>query len=145
MNENDYAAYKSEATPTDAPVVIHVGEVPGDDRTLVYGYSRTYDAEHNESTHTVHAYKRDGALHVVFYDHNGERVYAVSGASVAVEDFIPHKRAYPERCDVGFARLLRERGYPLNFTTFGAVGAFALGLFAGRLIEDTTVSAAKVR
>lgn len=140
MNENDFATYKTEGTPAATPVLIHADEVPGDDRTLVYGYSRAYDADFNESTYTVHAYKRDGELHVVFYNYEGTRIHAASGRSLPIEDFIPQKRAYPERCDLGFARLLRAKGHPLCFTTFGGAGSNSEGTFAGRFIEDTTIS-----
>lgn len=139
MTPDDLAAYHNETIdPEDA--IVAVDEVDGPDRTLVYGYSRAYDADHNETTHTVHLYKADGELHLVHYRNSGGNptiIKTFSGHQLLAKDCVPQKRAYPERCDLDFARLLRARGTELCFTTFGAAGAHSEGIFAGLLIHTT--------
>lgn len=136
MNGDEYAAYRAETKAFDGPVV-RVADVPGPDRTLVYGYSREFHSHFSESAHTVHVYKASGELHVVHYGREGERIFAASGAEVKVSDCLPLKRAYPERCDVGFARLVRALGQPLSFTNFDAARSARSGPFHGLLISET--------
>lgn len=137
MNLTEFETYQNEhATP--AKPTISVAEVPGADRTLVYGFGRTYDADYNEHTHTVHVYKADGLLHVHRYDRHGTRVEALSGTEVPAEVCVPAKRAYPERCDLDFARLLRGRGHALCFTRFDEGRAAMPGPFHGLMVEETT-------
>lgn len=137
MNIAEYEAYRTETITADEPTVA-ASEVPGPDRTLVYGYSRAYDAECNESTHTVHVYKRDGLLHVVYYQgRTGDQIFAQSGETLPAALCRPQKRAYPERSDVGFARLMRQRDTSLTFTTFDSLRG-GDGPFHGLFIEQTT-------
>lgn len=149
MTPEDLQAYRHEDIAPEI-VTVSIADVDGPDRTLVYGYSRAYDAQNNESTHTVHVYKADGELHVVHYRNNFDRVtgkdcaptiiHAASGVEVLASECVPQKRAYPERCDVAFARLLRNRGNELCFTTFGGAGANSEGIFAGLLISEVCPS-----
>lgn len=150
MTPEDLQAYRNEDVAPEI-ITVSIADVAGPDRTLVYGYSRAYDAEHNETTHTVHVYKAEGQLHIFHYRNNRDRVtgaaidptviYAVSGVEVLASECVPQKRAYPERCDLDFARLLRLRGNALCFTTFGGAGSASEGIFAGLLIPETTTSA----
>lgn len=145
MTPEDLQAYRNEDIAPEI-VTVSIGDVDGPDRTLVYGYSRAYDSEGNETTHTVHVYKADGQLHIFHYRSNWERgtgaaldptvIYAFSGTEVLASECVPQKRAYPERCDLAFARTLRHRGNELNFTTFGGAGAKSEGVFAGLLVSD---------
>lgn len=137
MDAHEYRTYL-DTKPAPREPVIGIVDVPGPDRTLVYGYSRTYDTDGNESTHTVHVYKQDNMLHAVFYRHDGERVMAVSERFLPVSLCAPKKRAYPERCDLSFARVMRARGETLSFTNFDETRKRGDGPFYGLLIDETT-------
>lgn len=96
----------------DSPssLVIHVSDVLGPDRTLVYGY--TIDRN------TFHAYKKDNELVVVIYDYGGNLIFRDKGSALEADVFVPSKRAYPERCDYPFALILRSYNVHLPFTVY---------------------------
>lgn len=94
------------------PTHIYVDNVPGADRTLLYGY--TCDRR------SFHIFKLSGELHRVIYDHN-ETVYEHTwGDRLVARDCIPDKRVYPESTDFIFAKLLKRREVNPTFLPFSA-------------------------
>ncbi|WP_315729884.1 hypothetical protein [Bradyrhizobium sp. SZCCHNRI2010] len=89
-----------------------VGVVPGDDRTLLYGY----DTDRN----TWHIFQSDGHLHkAVYFGSNREFIFKDSALEMDGRHLIPNKRLYAEACDYGFCLQLRRLGLYFSFTTFG--------------------------
>lgn len=77
------------------------------DRTLLYGYN------FNRITH--HSYIKDDEIVSVMYSYNEEPVKLdVDHNSI----YVPMKRIYPEASDYEFCKLLKEKGYHLNFLPF---------------------------
>lgn len=128
MNKSEYETYCVEGRK-DPVHVIDMSEVPGEDRTLVYGYTT--------QRNTFHVYKADGQLHVLIYDQDNRKVWYEADTSIQSERCVPDKRAYPERCDLGFARLMRERDCALPFTGFDSERTFLGQQFAGLLLDET--------
>lgn len=79
-------------------------------RTLVYGY------DVDRSTRHVYLDEK-GLIHAVVYDHDKLLKLHAFGA-VPIEVCRPSKRAYPERTDYEFAKLLATADNELCFTTF---------------------------
>lgn len=117
MDRNDFDTYRADETPLADPE-IHVSDIDGPDRTLVYGTA----VNSHGRLDTFHAYKADGELHVVIFKNLYEDGIVVMsythGASLPAKDMSPSKRAFPERTDLEFARLMRSRGTALCFTNF---------------------------
>lgn len=125
MTYDEYVALK---TPRSAPG-IHVSEVGGEDRTLIYGYTLGRSA--------FHAYKKDGELHVLVHDGEGRLpVCYVHGLWLNPEAFAPDKRAYPEDCDFEFCRLLQSRGVDVCFTTYREFSDNHNAAFKGLTAEE---------
>lgn len=84
-------------------------------KTLLYGY--TCERE------TFHVYIKDEKIYVVVYhqDYSQGKLRPRNMRQLTVtsnQDYVPDKRLYPERCDYGFCRLLKEKGIHLPFTTW---------------------------
>lgn len=131
MNVDEFAAY-TEHWADEAPNLpaISVTSVSGPDRTLVLGSTRSGD--------TVHVYKHDGRLHAVFYRPDGKCINSVSGTDLPLVACVPDGYAFPERCDVSFAHMLRHRGFVLCFAAFDEAAADRSTPFAGKLISETS-------
>lgn len=98
------------------------------DRTLVFGYTLDRD--------TVHAYLRDGEIHVVHYSHDRRLLHHVHGEEVAAADLVPSKRAYPNTTDYFTAVLLKQKGFPLSITTSPSVSDVGPNGYVGALVEE---------
>lgn len=96
--------------------IIKVSDLNGGDRTLLYGYDIDRD--------TWHIYLKDGRIHRHIYSHIGDEENKLrtlvheQQESWIVSNLIPNKRAYPERTDYEFARIVTERGGDISFTTY---------------------------
>lgn len=135
MTEEDF-----KSLPRTTETRPRIGDGPGPDRTLLYGYSSVTTKDGWENV-THHVYRQSGLLHVIAYvtPRAGEelpvesvrpeefdlasaanRLYAVhaSGETLPIDILIPRKRLYPEACDADFSRNLIEAGASLPFTTF---------------------------
>lgn len=100
------------------------------ERTLVYGY----DVDRN----TFHLFVRAGEIRRALYRRDGEDFELISMAS---GDFmpracVPNKRAYPERCDFEFCRLISERRITVPFTSFDDSGREFEGPFFGPVFDE---------
>jgi hypothetical protein len=77
------------------------------DRTLLFGFTPQRE--------TWHVYIMDGEIIIALYNRpsgrDPERIRPTSN-----EDYVPHKRLYPERCDFEFCFLLMRKGVSLPFT-----------------------------
>lgn len=117
MNVEEYATLIA-TTPVDP--TIKVADLTGGDRTLLYGYDIDRD--------TWHIYLKDGMIHRHIYSlRSYSEVYGHPvirtimhdmQESWTVVDLIPNKRAFPERTDYEFARIVKERGGDISFTTY---------------------------
>lgn len=80
------------------------------DRTLLYGY--------NSDGSDVHLYIEDNMFYLVKYFNKDVVENVVISCTMNIEDIIPSKRLYPERCDREFCILLKDKGISLDFTVF---------------------------
>lgn len=98
------------------------------DGTLMLGY-------HIDRS-TLHVYLEDGEIHAVTYvgGFDGIRFTNwVHGPSLAADELMPSKRAYPQHTNHRFACVMRELGHPLPFTSFDDTNAF--GTFRGERVS----------
>jgi hypothetical protein len=109
MNKSEYAAFDAEDANVIRPAVTarQLGDV---NRTLTYGY----DTDRN----TFHVYLHEGVLYAVYYDYDDKPFKTSSGPELPAELLRPNKRVHPEYTDIGFARIMRDLGFPLPFTTW---------------------------
>lgn len=109
MNE---AEYEQLSNITKHPLLLHISELADQsDRTLLYGYNL-------DGAGTVHVYVKDCKLNILIYNHDQHIMFERCGSELKIEDMIPSKRAFPERCDYHFCELVMEYGFKIPFTTF---------------------------
>ena len=109
MNE---AEYEQLSNVTKHPPLFHISDLADQsDRTLLYGWNL-------DGAGTVHVYVEDRKLNILVYNHDEHILFERCGSELKIEDMIPSKRAYPERCDYHFCELLMESGINIPFTTF---------------------------
>lgn len=95
---------------------IHVNEISGPDRTLMFGYNCNRD--------TFHLYWMNGAIHSVYYNWTTKRLAdfpLIFKEKILASICVPNKRVYPARCDYEFCKLLLSKGVYIPFTTFEEV------------------------
>jgi hypothetical protein len=80
------------------------------DRTLLYGYT--------VEKHTFHVYLKDGLIHRVIYNQRDEVLDYQAHATWEAPSLVPDKRAYPERTDAGFARLMLHHRIDIHYMKF---------------------------
>ena len=104
MNEAEYEQLKQ-----------HRKSIKGSDlkdktpRTLIYGY--------NMERESVHVYlNSDGVICMAYGDERNVRHFTEEETENN-RDYIPSKRAYVECTDLEFAKLLKEAGECISFTT----------------------------
>ncbi len=92
-----------------------VGPDPLGDRTLLFGY--------DVDRLTWHVYQQDDEIHLVIYrgGQEPEPMTHVRGVTLPATDLVPNKRLYPDGCDYGFCRRLKELGVHMTFTNHGAM------------------------
>ncbi|MBI6883213.1 hypothetical protein [Pseudomonas putida] len=111
MNAEQYDTLKAMmAKPSNPTISVNELDNPGQDRTLLWGY--TLDRS------SFHVYIKDGVLHRVVYGHPNTLISHISGEELACESMAPDKRAYPAACDEQFSRLMHEKGQHVRYTTF---------------------------
>lgn len=111
MNAEQYDKLKAMmAKPTNPVISVNELDNPGQDRTLLWGY--TLDRS------SFHVYIKGGVLHRVIYGNPNTLISHISGEELACENMAPSKRAYPAACDEQFSRLMHEKGQYVSYTTF---------------------------
>jgi hypothetical protein len=108
MNREEF-----ENTKRNPPVdtIIEARELTGNNRTLLYGY--------DTQRVTWHVYLKNGEIHRVIYKPGDDDSISHQHSKVwSAASLIPNKRAYPERTDGEFTRLIRGKGLEIWFTTF---------------------------
>lgn len=135
MTKDELALLRTEDNSSDTAVTLSVSELPeGYEGTLAYGY----DLDRN----TVHVYAKEGKIHSVTYNFDGELVSSASGEEVYTIDCKPSKRAYRQTTQYFFASLMAKKGYELAITEGNEneeslpFGAF---LERAKLLEDLKV------
>jgi hypothetical protein len=123
-----------QRNPESAPL-IRATDLPNnrEDRTLLYGYTV-------ERT-TWHVYLKDGLIHRIEYRSDAKGPYMVGVChgvqkAWAPRRLLPDKRAYPERTDYQFARLCRDAGCRIEFTTYDADRVVQDAAFQGLILEE---------
>jgi hypothetical protein len=89
--------------------IVRASLFAGVDRTLLFGF--------NLDRTTFHVYLKDGQIRRVIYNHQGVIDFQSQETWEAVS-LVPDKRAYPERTDGHFARLMLHHGIAVPYTTF---------------------------
>ena len=108
MTKHEYNLFQNMQP---AEKTISVGELRNkSDRTLLYGY----DTDRN----TYHTYLKHGRLNHVVKTGNKTISSVHDESSLPLEGLVPNKRLYPERCDLEFCSLLKEKDVAMTFTTF---------------------------
>lgn len=95
------------------PSIISVDQVAQyqkEDGTLLYGYTCDRD--------TFHVYLKNGELHRVIYDFDGDVLDYIHGAELEADLLHPNKRIYPEASSYDFIVSLRKTGCDPSLTTF---------------------------
>ena len=114
MNQSEYDQLKSIAYSIDP--TLSVFNVPGPDRTLIYGY----DLDRS----TVHVYLKNREIHSVLSDgaagQRGSIMRYEHGEALPTNLLRPSKRAYPARTDYAAALRMAQLDCELPFTTFDA-------------------------
>lgn len=111
MNAEEFAQYKSEGQP-----VIRTSDLHGEARQLLHGYdldrlSRKVRFDPERGIELSRGRLNDSDLTASpLWDAEWRQEWPV-------DDLYPSKRAYPAGTDLEFARLMRDRGKPLSFTT----------------------------
>jgi hypothetical protein len=107
-------AYTLITKSSPKPTTVHVADITGPDRTLLYGY--TCDRE------TWHVYLENDTINWVKYWDRGEKGGELTDAGSADEwvasELVPDKRVYPEFTDYAFACDLRDAGVDVPYTSF---------------------------
>lgn len=109
MNKSEYEAFSAEDANVTLPSVT-AKQVGGENRTLTYGY----DTDRN----SFHVYLYDGILYSSYFGYDGAPFTNSSGPELPAENLRPNKRVYPQYTDADFARIMRDMGFPLPFTTW---------------------------
>lgn len=108
MNMKELEAFLSESADVAVPVIA-AEQFAGINRTLTLGY--------DVDRITFHVYTHDGILYLRQYDARNLQS-ETSGAELPAVDLRPNKRVYPQYTDEGFARMMRDLGFPLPFTNW---------------------------
>lgn len=115
-------------------------------RTLIYGYTLNRE--------TFHIYFLNSQIHKLIY--SGGTIFTTikkerkedplkiinseSNSSFNISELIPDKRAYPERCDYEFCKLLKSKGAEIPFTSWQDLPHEIIKQdFYGRLIGDLSL------
>ncbi|MFB8290169.1 hypothetical protein [Kitasatospora purpeofusca] len=109
MNKEQFADLRARP---QGRATVSAAEIAGPDRTLALGQT--------PSRFAWHLYLENGWLNVLTFTLNGggTLVEHRAGTVLATADLTPGKLLYPESTDERFARLVRERGYDLDFKPF---------------------------
>ena len=105
----DYDQYLSLTDVELDEPKISVADLPGPDRTLLYGY--------DTARNTWHVYIKNGEIHRVISMMGGP-IGHLSRVEWNPADLVPNKRVYPERTDYEFARLCNQTDNPVCFTRY---------------------------
>lgn len=104
-----------------------IGAMPGEDRTLLYGYTT--------ERATWHVYQQGGLLHKVIYiGSNPGFEFTEVAEKIDARHPIPNKRLYPEACDFIFCWEVKRRDVHLPFTNFGGTKVDPNKQFHGRIM-----------
>ena len=104
-----------------------IGAMPGEDRTLLYGYTT--------ERKTWHVYQQGGLLHrVIYIGSNPGFEFTEVAEKIDARHLIPNKRLYPEACDFIFCWELNRRDIHLPFTNFGGTKFDLNKQFHGRIM-----------
>lgn len=96
-------------TPPPPEPTIRAEDLTGPDRTLLWGY--------DVDKVGMHVYLLDGQIHLARISLG--RILSDQAEPVwPAKELVPNKRAYPERTDIAFARLMIARDAEICFTTF---------------------------
>ncbi|MGD1524229.1 hypothetical protein [Vibrio owensii] len=83
-------------------------------RTLLWGYTADRDSFHVylDGTGIIHRviYTRAGGEHVILSH--------MKGIELKAELLVPNKRTYPEATDFEFAKLLKDKGIRVSYTSY---------------------------
>ena len=111
MNAEEFAQYKSE----NRQPVIRTGDLHGEARQLLHGYDLD---RRGRKVRFDPARGIEVARGIPNDDWKAEPRWETEWRQEwTVDDLFPSKRAYPAGTDLEFARLMRDRGKPLAFTT----------------------------
>lgn len=112
LNADDVSALTHIAAPL--PVIEADELVDRTPRTLIYGYTT--------DRNTFHIWFDHGMIHKAIYHIPAHAspvlISFVAGFSIVAATAVPDKRIYPERCDLEFCTLIRDRGVRLPFTRY---------------------------
>jgi hypothetical protein len=109
--------------------VVHVDDLTGPDRTLLYGFTVNRD--------TWHVYLRAGRIHRLVYTARGVVLDHRAQESWDAVRLVPDKRTYPESTDLGFAQLLKRKGVFVSYLPFDEARYEKVkdNLFHGRIAD----------
>lgn len=101
MTKQELAVLLTQINPEP---MVNINELPeGFEGTLVYGY--TCDR------HTFHVYAKDGEIHALTYNHEGEMITHSSGKEIYGGYCIPNKRIYRQESQFFFLSILAQKGF----------------------------------